>query len=259
MTTNLLKNIFCSLTLAICCFVINGEEVTILDYYTGKEFNIDEEDAYKYNADIMITYDDNGLWIECNARYAVLDTFSHFTVCPPNLSNGFKRLPGCGSGYFFPVYEHKFFLNDEQYKNLKEVIPTIIEQEFIDIPEFILNSCKFRICPDIPYDENVFYPELTTGMNTFRSEDIVHYKRYISSWICMGQYNPGFKILRAYTHVKLRVDFVREELNTLESNRIDNKTPFSYYDLQGRKVLMPKSGNTYIVRCGSSSKLEIIK
>lgn len=112
-------------------------------------------------------------------------------------------------------------------------VPGNEPQRFVDIEPYE------GFFPSTPYNDN--------GVEIYRGTYIV----FIGTWPVSYDYEHS--IVRAYTHLKLRLDYSTEEAGVTE-NAVNNTLPTEYFSLQGVKTLNPLKGNYYIERRGSQSR-----
>jgi len=74
----------------------------------------------------------------------------------------------------------------------------------------------------------------------------------ISTIIPLAQYDYEHEVVRAYTHIKVRVDYLTEESATAEVEVAE--TPARYFNMQGIEVTDPKVGEIYIEWQGHTAR-----
>ncbi len=71
-------------------------------------------------------------------------------------------------------------------------------------------------------------------------------------WLPITQYDYEHEVVRAYTHLKVRVDYLTEESAAAEVEAAE--TPARYFNLQGIEVSNPKVGDIYIEWQGHNAR-----
>lgn len=229
----------------------------MLDYETGEEFTIDDSELDKYNAHFEITYDEDGFYMEYDARYAKI--VPALFIYPPNLQI-WPVCPSYASGYFLPAHFETLSMKDERFVDLTALDATVLEAEYKLIEDFNgISKIKIYNCPELPCDYDLFYPDDVDIVGD-GYEKINNKLTELYFLAFFAQYNPKQKLLRAYTHMKVRVNFIRGEKDSIAEvdKEIDTDMP-EYFDLQGKTVKSPRKGVMYVKRLGTKTTLEIFE
>lgn len=225
---------------------INANADRILDYYTGDFFEDNSSDRSYWptvNGETTETFRID----EWNIRYAVVEDSPWYNNCVRWLVPGmiYSDLEGEPEipvdGYSFELPEGyrsiKITLLEADYNDYNYTLQPALPptpgnepQRFVDIEPYE------GFFPVLPYKDN--------GIQIYRGT----YIAYVG--IRPVSYDYQNNIVRAYKHIKYKIDFCKDNagVNDILSDD-DNAT--EYYTIQGIRIDKPEKGNLYIERRGS--------
>lgn len=244
--------LFVSLYTLMC---IQAKDISVLDYLTEEVFSINETEINKYTSIQSIEYDDFGLTFEYDARYAVFTSYTDRlgeALLPPNTIAHYcdRILAGVNIPAKVPGLK-----DPDGFKSLRI---TILEQEYVDLSPY-----------NLPSGQLTFHAPAKSRQSSdigFVPENLLVQDR-LPSVIMVGctvqQYCADTQTLRAYTHLKVRMDFSKDKISRPDNSSIHNATPNEtesdviYFNLRGNRIRKPQPGECYIERNGTKSKLLI--
>lgn len=227
----------------IVCILSYGQKshayiVTYLEYSTGRTFE-EEYASNKYYCEYTKTDDISGYTIESNMGYTILDESKTYENAYKWHSPGFPLVQDPGKPEIGQWTFHYLVPDGVDHLSLE-----LLEMDYIDFNYKLAPCLGWGIEGDLipvemkPYTG--FYPEVVAykGYNgkyrEYRYQDIV---------VFCAQYDQEHEIVRAYTHIKFRLNF-ETEAGTEEIEQ--ESEPKTYYNLQGNIVTNPKKGEFYI-------------
>lgn len=221
----------------------------IFDYETGEYFEGDISDR-SFWPTFITTPNENGRIDEYHIRYAVIMNSPWYENCVrwlvPGMSysdwEGLPEVPVDGYSFTLP----------EGYKS---ICITIVESEYKDY--------NFELQPSLPPvggDEPQRFVDIEPYQGFFPTEPFCDngtgkyrdtYIQYVG--VRPVAYDYENKIVRAYSHIKCKIEYSKENAGA-PNITIDNNIEPHYYTLQGIHIKEPKTGNLYIERRGSQVK-----
>lgn len=223
----------------------------ILDYETGNFFDGDVYNSELFPTSACIEIE-NGRIDEMFFRYAAIVDSPWYEGCVRwMIPGGFVSCQWEGKPEV-PISGYSIEL-PEGYRSVKI---TVLEAEYKDfsyqlmpaLPE-VSESEPQRFVDIVPYDG--FFPLtqiVDNGYGIYRGL----YIQYIGLWPVSYDYNNH--IVRAYTHLKYKIEYSTEEAGTeYILNDVQIEEPH-YYNLQGQIIANPQRGNIYILQKGNDVK-----
>ncbi len=246
-----MKKTIVLLMMAATCTMIAAQETDsqerFLDYTSG-EFFTGETTNRELWPEWYGYPDDEGITVEWNIRYAIVEDSPYYNGCVrwciPEFNvldmEGKPEIAFHGHYYELPAgYKSvSISLLEAEYKDfnyeLQPALPPVLDwepQRFVDI---------------VPYTG--FYPAETQEVS-----DIAIYRGIYSALVVTQpvQYDYQNHIVRAYTHLKYRIDYKEE--SGIEGFNADD-TQAKYYNLQGIRIAEPQPGELYIERRGNVAR-----
>lgn len=238
------KTIF-ALAALVFLFSFDVSAVRILDYETGEFIEGDRSDP-QFAPIFTHTKTGNVRIDEFYFRYAFIEDSPWYEGCIrwnlPGFLHGFEegKPETPMSGYSVPLVPKYYkraviIMLESEYKDfnfeLQPALPMCLDcepQRFVDID---------------PYDG--FYPEeqiFDNGTEIYRGQSY----QYVGVRPVSYDYNNH--IVRAYTHLKYKLEYTTEESGVNEITADVDEDGVEFYNLQGLRVFNPQRGNLYIVR-----------
>jgi len=225
----------------------------ILDYATGELLDYDSNPDLKYlNCDVV--EDETGFTFTTDVSYARItkggipteDNVDWVVQDPMAGSKGGCNEPTTPSHHIYAKIPIK-------YKSFKA---TLLELEYKDFYNYRLGATSIiaswpRECYYIKPYQGFLPAEFTYE---FLTDYLGYPNQYQTLWFFydLAQYDYEHQVVRAYTHIKVRVDYLTEESAAAEVEAAE--APARYFNLQGIEVSDPKVGEIYIEWQGHTTR-----
>ncbi len=221
----------------------------ILDYATGELLDYYSNPDLKYlNCDVV--EDENGFTLTTDVSYARIweggspteDNIGWIVQDPMASSR-----EGCNEP---TIPRHYVCVNAPA--NYKSVKVTLLELEYKDFHNYRLGA--YSIISSWPSE--CYYIKPYRGFLPSEFTYVAQYdlfgQRDLAFFYDLAQYDYEHAVVRAYTHLKVRVDYLTEESAAAEVEAAE--TPARYFNLQGIEVTNPKVGDIYIEWQGHNAR-----
>lgn len=221
----------------------------VLNCETGEFFEGEYSDQELWP--VINNYEDEtGVTVECSIPYAFVTESPWYPGCVRWLVPGFVYSDWEGkpevsiSGFSLTLPDGyrsvAISVVEAEYKDFNYTlqpglppVPDSEPQRFVDIEPYQ------GFYPTQPFNDN--------GIGKYRDT----YIAFIGVWPVLYDYENS--IVRAYTYLKLRIEYKQEEAGA--SGIETDDAPAEYFTLQGIKVATPAKGALYIKRTGSRTQI----